>query len=53
MKSTSEESGPMLGKILSQKHGFDCTVVFSWTDGYIDPNNQKGLRGLNHEKLIL
>ena len=36
----------MLGKILSQKHGFDCTVVFSWTDGYIDPNNQKGLRGL-------
>ncbi|MEC7224688.1 MAG: hypothetical protein VXW02_10485 [Verrucomicrobiota bacterium] len=42
----SEESGPMLGKILSQKHGFDCTVVFSWTDGYIDPNNQKGLRGL-------
>ncbi len=42
----SEESGPMLGKILSQKHGFDCTVVFSWTDNYIDPNNQKGLRGL-------
>ncbi len=42
----SEESGPMLGKILSQKHGFDCTVLFSWTDGYIDPNNQAGLRGL-------
>ena len=42
----SEESGPMLGKILSQKHGFDCTIVFSWTDGYIDPNNQKGLKGL-------
>ena len=42
----SEESAPMLAKILSQKHGFDCTVVFSWTEGYIDPNNQKGLRGL-------
>jgi hypothetical protein len=42
----SEESGPMLAKILSEKHGFDCTVVFSWTDGYIDPNNQGGLRGL-------
>jgi len=39
----SEESGPMLGKILSEKHGFDCTVIFSWTDNYIDPNNQKGL----------
>jgi len=42
----SEETAPMLAKILSQKHGFDCTVVFSWTDGYIDPNNQSGLRGL-------
>jgi hypothetical protein len=42
----SEESAPMLAKILSQKHGFDCTVVFSWTEGYIDPNNQHGLRGL-------
>jgi len=42
----SEESAPMLAKILSQKHGFDCTVIFSWTDGYIDPNNQSGLRGL-------
>ncbi len=42
----SEESGPMLGKILSQKHGFDCTVVFSWSEGYIDPNNQGGLKGL-------
>ena len=41
----SEESGPMLGKILSQKHGFDVTVLFAWTDGYIDPNNQGGIRG--------
>ena len=44
----SEESMPMLAKLLSQKHGFKCTVVFSWSaDGkYIDPNNQGGLRGL-------
>ncbi len=45
----SEESMPMLGKILSQKHNFHCTVVFSWgPDGaeFIDPNNQEGLRGL-------
>ena len=45
----TEESMPMLGKILSQKHGFRCTVLFSFgPDGadYIDPNNQAGLRGL-------
>ncbi len=44
----SEETMPMLAKILSQKHGFKCTVVFAWSaDGkYIDPNNQRGLRGL-------
>ena len=41
----TEESMPMLGKILSQKHGFDCTVIFSMSaDGkYIDPNNQEGI----------
>ncbi len=44
----SEEVMPMLGKILSQHHGFDCVVVFSWSaDGtHIDPNNQKSLEGL-------
>jgi hypothetical protein len=45
----SEETMPMLGKILSQKHGFKCTVLFAFgPDGaaYIDSNNQKGLRGL-------
>jgi hypothetical protein len=44
----TEESMPMLAKILSQRHGFKCTVVFAWSaDGkYIDPNNQAGLRGL-------
>ena len=38
----SEESLPMLAKILSQRHGFNCTVLFSMdpTGSYIDPNNQ-------------
>ena len=40
----SEECLPMLGKILSQRHGFDCTVLFSVSEeGVIDPNNQKSL----------
>ncbi|MEO2015559.1 MAG: hypothetical protein ABGZ53_14440, partial [Fuerstiella sp.] len=46
----TEESMPMLGKILSQKHGFKCTVLFPFgPDGadYIDANNQAGLRGLD------
>ena len=40
----TEESMPMLAKILSQKHGFDCIVLFSWdSEGkYVDPNNQAG-----------
>ena len=45
----SEETMPMLGKILSQKHGFKCTVLFAFAaDGaeYIDPNNEQGLRGV-------
>lgn len=44
----TEESMPMLGKILSQKHGFKCTVLFSLgPDGgeYIDSNNSAGIRG--------
>ncbi len=44
----TEESMPMLGKILSQKHGFKCTVLFSLgPDGaeYIDSNNSSGIRG--------
>lgn len=48
----SEESMPMLAKILSQKHGFECKVLFSWDDQgrYVDPNNQKGVRGWRHLK---
>ncbi len=43
----TEESCPMLAKILSQKHGFHCTVLFSIdpTAGYVDPNNQKNIPG--------
>ena len=43
----TEESMPMLAKILSQKHGFRCTVLFAFgPDGadYIDPNS-RGIRG--------
>lgn len=46
----TEESMPMLAKILSQKHGFHCTVLFAFGPGdaeYIDSNNQQGLRGLS------
>lgn len=34
----SEEAMPMLGKLLSQRHGFKCTVLFSVNgEGVIDP----------------
>lgn len=40
----SEEAMPMLGKILSQRHGFDCTVLFSASeDGTVEPKNQQSL----------
>ena len=43
----SEETMPMLAKILSHRHGFDCTVLFSWSEdgAYIDPNNAGGILG--------
>jgi hypothetical protein len=45
----TEESMPMLAKILSVRHGFKCTVVFSYSEdgSYIDPNNERGLKGLS------
>jgi Trehalose utilisation len=46
----TEESMPMLGKILSQRHGFKCTVLFSMGPDkadYIDPNNSKGISGFD------
>lgn len=40
----SEEALPMLAKILSQRHGFKCTVLFALdADGTINPNNNKSL----------
>src|SRR4051812_12878983 len=42
----SEEALPMLAKILSQKHGFKCTVLFALDDdGTINPNNKASLPG--------
>lgn len=44
----SEEVGPMLAKILSARHGFDCTVLFALNpaDGTIDSVNQTNIVGL-------
>src|SRR5919109_561783 len=42
----SEEGLPMLAKILSQHHGFKCTVLFAVDkDGTINPDNQQSLAG--------
>src|SRR5262245_14616373 len=43
----SEESLPMLAKILSQRHGFRCTVLFAIdpATGAIDPKNAASLPG--------
>ncbi|TLD70853.1 c-type cytochrome [Phragmitibacter flavus] len=54
----SEETAPMLAKILSQKHGFDCTVLFSINPdgGYIDSNfqtNTPGTEALNDADLLI
>src|SRR5437870_6784942 len=40
----SEEGLPMLAKILSQRHGFKCTVLFALDpDGTINPDNNKSV----------
>ena len=42
----SEEAMPMLAGVLSKRHGFKCTVLFSVNkDGIIDPNNGASLTG--------
>lgn len=43
----SEETCPMLAKILSQKYGFNCVVLFAIhpDGGYIDPNFQENIPG--------
>ena len=44
----SEESLPQMGKLLSQRHGFKCTVLFSQdADGSINPNNQTNVPGMH------
>src|SRR5580692_5930423 len=44
----SEEGLPQLAKILAQRHGFTCTVLFSIDphDGTINPNRHDNIPGL-------
>jgi hypothetical protein len=54
----SEEVMPMLAKILANRHGFKCTVLFSVnpTNGCIDPivlNNIPGIEALDSADLCL
>src|SRR5882672_3061787 len=43
----SEEGLPMLAKILSQRHGFKCTVLFALDpDGTINPDNNQSVPGI-------
>ncbi|MCP5527104.1 MAG: ThuA domain-containing protein [Verrucomicrobiales bacterium] len=44
----SEEAMPMLGRLLSQRHGFRCTVLFAIdpATGAIDPNTTDNIPGL-------
>ncbi|MBX3731548.1 MAG: hypothetical protein KF791_03025 [Verrucomicrobiae bacterium] len=44
----SEEGLPQLAKILSQRHGFQATVLFSQDpDGTINPNNSTNVPGMH------
>lgn len=44
----SEQSMPMLGKILAKRYGFKCTVLFPINpkDGTIKPNHQTNIPGM-------
>lgn len=44
----SEEALPMLGKLLSERHGFKCTVLFAIDKetGEINPNEQTNIPGM-------
>lgn len=48
----SEESLPMLARLLSERHGFDCTVLFSVNPktGFYDPSVLNNIPGLHHLK---
>ncbi|HEX7862558.1 MAG TPA: ThuA domain-containing protein [Verrucomicrobiae bacterium] len=45
----SEEAMPMLGKILAERHGFKCTVLFAINpaSGEIDPKYTKNVPGMD------
>jgi Trehalose utilisation len=54
----SEESMPMLAKILARRHGFDCTVLFAVnpTNGLVEPtvvDNLPGLEALDSADLVV
>lgn len=53
----SEEALPQLARILAERHGFKCTVLFALDkDGTINPNNAKnipGLEALQHADLLI
>ena len=42
----SEESMPMLARILANRYGFRVTVTYALSDGVIDPNRQDNIEGL-------
>src|SRR3569832_531242 len=44
----SEQALPQLARILAERHGFDCTVLFAIDpkDGTINPNYQSNIPGL-------
>jgi hypothetical protein len=44
----SEQALPQLARILSTRHGFDCTVLFAIDpkDGTVNPDEQKNIPGL-------
>lgn len=48
----SEEGLPMMAKILAERHGFKCTVLFALDPktNNIDPDNQTNIPGLEHLK---
>ncbi len=49
----SEEALPQLAKILSTRHGFNCTVLFAQDPekaGIINPNYTRNIPGLEHLK---
>lgn len=53
----SEEAMPMLARLLSERHGFNCTVLFSVNPaGEIDPktgNHEPGIEALDRADLVI